>query len=509
MLKPELAHKAMFGNVASHSVVEKILCPICRASNRPDARFCQQCGNDVLLDNTYRIARVIKEGGMGVVYQAVDEDGEVYAVKEMHDRFTNAEDREEGIERFVDEAKLLRTLRGHPNIPRVYRSFIDEGRYYLSMEFIFGEDLEDILKRQKRFPEPQVLQWADVLCDVLEFMHAHGLIYRDMKPSNVMITRDGDLKVVDFGIAKLLQPGQRGTMVGTPGYAPPEQYQGLTSPQSDVYALAATLHHLLTGRDPRDEPPFSFPPARQLRADISVRTSQVLEKALQMEMGDRFPTVGAFKAALPIPTGEQRPTRMFDPQPRPAQTPRIQPAPVARPQPAARPQAVPRPQPPVQAPARPAQARQQAASQPRRRGGFGRAVRRLVATSAIATGLYFGAVQVAPETVAAVQTYVTTAVQEYLAEPAQPAPEPANAPIMVAQPFQTTLTIQVTEGTSEDVIRQEFQEAFLKEAQLQYPGAQLRSDVPRYIGGEPEVVLQAQGFNTLRVTMGGLVDVPR
>ncbi len=420
MLEPELANKAMFANVERRSVAEKILCPICRSANRPDARFCQQCGNDVLLDGIYRITRVIKEGGMGVLYQAVDEDGEVYAVKEMHDRFTNAEDRQEGIEHFIDEAKLLRTLRGHPNIPRVYRSFIDEGRYYLSMEFIFGEDLEDILKRQKRFPEPQVLQWADRLCDVLEFMHAHGLIYRDMKPSNVMITQDGNIKVVDFGIAKLLQPGQRGTILGTPGYAPPEQYQGLTTPQSDVYALAATLHHLLTGRDPRDEPPFSFPPARQLRPDISVQTSQALERALQMEVGDRFPTVSAFRAALPIPTGEQRPTRLFDPQPRAEQSRRAQPIPAPRPQPT----------PPRQRPApvrpHPAQARQPAAqpqTQPRRRrGGLGRAVRRLVATAAIATGLYFGALEYAPETVAAVQDYVTTTVQEYLGEQAQPAP---------------------------------------------------------------------------------------
>jgi serine/threonine-protein kinase len=503
MLKPELAHKVMLANVTQHSVAEKILCPICRAVNRPDARFCQQCGNDVLLDNIYRITKVIKEGGMGVVYQAIDEDGEVYAVKEMHDRFTNTEDREEGIERFIDEAKLLRTLRGHPNIPNVYRSFIDEGRYYLSMEFIFGEDLEDVLKRQQRFPEPQVLQWADELCDVLEFMHARGLIYRDMKPSNVMITRDGKLKVVDFGIAKLLQPGQRGTMVGTPGYAPPEQYQGLVTPQSDVYALAATLHHLLTGRDPRDEPPFSFPPARQLRPDISVRTSQVLDKALQMELGDRYPTVGAFRAALPIPTGEQRPTRMFDPQPRSEPARRAQPVPPpTRPQPAPRPQPVPPPPRPAQA----AQPRQQAAPARRRRGGFGRAVRRLIATGAIATGLYFGALQYAPETVAAVETYVTTAVQEYLAEPAQPAPEPANVPALV-DPIQmrSTVTVDVVENASQEVIINALRQRYLELAQERYPGAQLLSSRLPATVGPPDVTPLGGGYQRIAVEMDGFV----
>ena len=304
----------MNATVTTPSITERILCPICRAPNRPDARFCQQCGKDVLLDSIYRITRVIKEGGMGVVYHAIDGDGEQYAVKEMHDRFTDAAERVEGIERFIDEAKVLRNLKGHPAIPRVYRSFIDEGRYYLSMEFIVGEDLEDRLAREPRFPEVQVLHWADQLCDVLEYLHDNGLIYRDMKPSNVMITPEDDVKVVDFGIAKLLQPGQRGTMIGTPGYAPPEQYQGIATPQSDVYALAATLHHLVTGRDPREEPPFSFPPARDVRPDISRPLSDTLEKALEMEVADRFRSVSEFRRALPIPTGDRRPTRTFDPR---------------------------------------------------------------------------------------------------------------------------------------------------------------------------------------------------
>ncbi len=193
--------------------------------------------------------------------------------------FATQAERDEGIMRFVEEAKLLRDL-NHPAIPKVYRSFIDEGRYYLSMEFIYGEDLEDMLKREQRFSEDVVLQWADQLCDVMEYMHSAGLIYRDMKPSNIMIDRDNQVKLVDFGIAKLLEPGQRNTMVGTPGYSPPEQYQGLATVQSDIYALGATLHHLLTGRDPRDHPPFSFPFATTLNPAISMRTAKAIDKAL-------------------------------------------------------------------------------------------------------------------------------------------------------------------------------------------------------------------------------------
>jgi serine/threonine protein kinase len=360
-------------------VAERILCPLCRAPNRPDARFCQRCGKDVLLDNIYRITRVIKEGGMGVVYQAVDSDGALYAIKELRDRFTDPQEREEGIRRFLDEARVLRALRGHPAIPQVYRSFIDEGRYYLSMEFVFGDDLEDLLQHRGRFDEAEVLRWADQLCDVLEYLHHNGLIYRDMKPSNIMITHGGNVKVIDFGIAQLLQSGGHGTTIGTPGYAPPEQYQGITTPQSDVYALAATLHHLLTGRDPRNEPPFSFPPVRELNPDISLTTSRVIEKALQSELNDRYPTIAAFRAALPIPGDERSPTRIFDPAPPPQQTPMY-------------PQATPQRQ--------PRQRRRRQSSRLRR------AVRRVVITAVLAGGLVYGVSEWGTEIVNTVQDYI-------------------------------------------------------------------------------------------------------
>jgi serine/threonine protein kinase len=395
--------------VTTRHIVDHILCPLCRAPNRPDARFCQQCGKDVLLDDVYRITRVLKEGGMGVVYQAVDSDGALYAIKELHDRFTDQHEREEGIRRFLDEAKVLRALRGHPAIPRVYRSFLDEGRYYLSMEFIFGVDLEDLLRRHGRFPETQVLQWADQLCDVLEHLHANGLIYRDMKPSNIMITYDGNVKVIDFGIAQLLQPDRRGTTIGTPGYAPPEQYQGITTPQSDVYALAATLHHLMTGRDPRPEPPFAFPPARSLNPQVSLSTSRALEKALQMEPADRYPTVAAFRRALPVPTGNRYPTRPFDRMSQPQRQPRRQAAiPPFQSQPPAsvQPQRQPR-----------SQVRQGTA--PWQRTRRQRAIRRIIATSLLAAGLVFGASQWGPTITTLVQSYIEEQLpewQEYLPE---------------------------------------------------------------------------------------------
>jgi serine/threonine-protein kinase len=294
-----------------------------------DANFCIRCGAPLLLGKMYRILSVLKEGGMGTVYRGVDQWGTLCALKELRDQFTDPQERESGIRRFLEEGRVLHSLRDHAAIPKVYRSFVDNGRYYLAMEFIQGDDLEDVLQKRGRFSEAQVLLWADQLCDVLQYLHDNGLIYRDMKPSNVMIARDGRVKVIDFGIAQVLRPGYRGTMIGTPGYAPPEQYQGITNAQSDIYALAATLHHLVTGRDPREHPPFSFPPAHSINNDVSKATSRALQKALQMEMEDRFPTVDAFRKALPIGEVVEANTRAFEETPKhrrgspvPASTPR-------------------------------------------------------------------------------------------------------------------------------------------------------------------------------------------
>src|SRR5207249_7777243 len=131
----------------------------------------------------------------------------------------------------------------------------------------------------------------------------------------------------DFGIAKVFQRAERGTQIGTPGYAPPEQYQGIATPESDIYALGATLHHLLTGRDPRDEPPFSFPPVYGLNPSVSKRTSDAILRALQMKPEDRYRSVAEFRAALrpqPVQPPQVRvapPTQVLPVQPQVATTP--------------------------------------------------------------------------------------------------------------------------------------------------------------------------------------------
>lgn len=308
---------------------QDILCPACHHANAPQARYCWQCSHDVILNNLgprYFLTRLLKAGGQGAVFQGRDEAGQIYAIKEMLDSFSDPTERAEAVARFQAEAAMLRQLT-HANIPRFYASFDDEGRHYLVMDFIKGEDLEDIVEREGAQPEARVLAWAATLCDVLEYMHSQGLIYRDMKPANVMLEQaTGRLKLIDFSIAKPFQPSVRGTQIGTPGYAPPEQYQGLATKQSDIYALGATLHHLLSGHDP-DASPFKFAPLRTLVPTISPQTEAAVARALEMRQADRFQSIAELRAALfPAPAAPQVHSPRTMPVAPPSAPPRPSPA---------------------------------------------------------------------------------------------------------------------------------------------------------------------------------------
>ncbi|HEY6074502.1 MAG TPA: serine/threonine-protein kinase, partial [Anaerolineales bacterium] len=267
----------------------------------------RQLQSGITLVKRYHIQEVIGVGGMGSVYRARDlhfpNVTKLVAVKEMINMAPDPLVRQTIIQNFEREANLLATL-NHPSIPRIYDYFTEEDRSYLVLEFIHGKDLEAIINDTNGFlSEEQVLGWAMQLCDVLSFLHAHRpdpIIFRDMKPSNIMINSAGDVILVDFGIARTFQTGQKGTMIGTEGYSPPEQYRGEASPTADLYALGATLHHALTRRDPRLEPPFSFAerPVRKINARVSPELEQVINTALAYNPAERFPDSEAMKAAL-------------------------------------------------------------------------------------------------------------------------------------------------------------------------------------------------------------------
>nr|BAL58027.1 protein kinase [uncultured Chloroflexota bacterium] len=277
-------------------------------SSQGSGKFDEQIlPKGAILEHRYEIHKVLGVGGMGAVYLAQDLrfTGAIRmcAVKEMISTTPDPQVRRLAVQTFEREATLLVQL-NHPGIPEIYDFFTEGIRSYLVMEYVEGEDLEHILDNTEgMLKEETVLDWAIQVCDILVYLHSQNppIVFRDMKPSNIMLRkRDGKIALIDFGIAKAFEGGQKGTMIGTEGYSPPEQYKGIADPRGDIYALGATLHHLLTKRDPRLEPPFSFhqEPVRLLNPAVSEETNAVIMKALEYEPAKRYPSAQAFKEAL-------------------------------------------------------------------------------------------------------------------------------------------------------------------------------------------------------------------
>lgn len=265
-----------------------------------------------ILQNRYRIVRPVGGGGMGTVYLAEDLrlPGRRCAVKEMSPDLLPPQDRSWAVQAFQREAHLLASL-SHPNLAAVTDFFQEGTNWYLVMEFVEGETLARRLQRSPggRLPLPDVFPIIRQLCDVLEYLHSRKMpvIFRDLKPSNIMLTPEGQVKLIDFGIARFFKPGQRQDTVnlGTPGYAAPEQYGGLgqSDPRTDVYSLGVLLHQMVTGYDPTTAPaPFPLPPPRSLVPDIPAEVERVILRATQMQPDDRYPSISALRADLFQPT---------------------------------------------------------------------------------------------------------------------------------------------------------------------------------------------------------------
>lgn len=267
----------------------------------------QQLPAGTSLQQRYLIQGMLGIGGMSAVYRARDlhfpNVVKLVAVKEMVNRAIDPVVRSTIVRNFEREANLLASL-DHRAIPRIYDYFSINDRSYLVLEYIHGHDMEMVINNSPDFlPEERVVRWAIELCDVLSFLHTHKpdpIVFRDMKPSNVMINPQDHVVLVDFGIAKPFETGQKGTMIGTEGYSPPEQYRGEASPLADIYALGATLHHALTRHDPRLEAPFSFSerPIRQINPNVSPLLEAVVNTALQYNPEDRYQSASDMKEAL-------------------------------------------------------------------------------------------------------------------------------------------------------------------------------------------------------------------
>jgi serine/threonine protein kinase len=306
-------------------------CPHCGTENRPEDHFCEECGAQLVAPETtgpttggaglaaglvpgaslqngrYVIAKALGEGGMGSVLLAKDTRlaDKLTVIKVLNAESTDPDKLQEDVRNFKREAETLAHL-DHPLIPDVTDHFEEGLRYYMVMDYVEGENLEHWLERtHQAMEEQEALRYALEVLDILEYLARQqpAIVHRDIKPANIIIgAKDKHAHLVDFGIARantmINGKLRKTTALGTPGYAPPEQYQGFADPRSDLYALAATLHHLVTNRDPGEYAPFQFPPVRTLNPRLSPRLEQILLKALKTNADERYQTAQEMRADL-------------------------------------------------------------------------------------------------------------------------------------------------------------------------------------------------------------------
>ena len=254
-----------------------------------------------LVDGKYKILNKIGQGGMSVVYLAMNERAnKQWAIKEVRkDGVQNFEVVKQGL---IAETEMLKKL-SHPNLPSIIDVIDGDGTFLIVMDYIEGRHLESVAKEYGAQSQEDVIEWAKQLCDVLSYLHSRKppIIYRDMKPSNVMLKPDGKVMLIDFGTAREFKENSVAdtTCLGTQGYAAPEQYggHGQTDARTDIYCLGATLYHLLTGHNP-SEPPYEMYPIRYWNPELSSGLEEIILKCTQKNPDDRYQNCGELLYAL-------------------------------------------------------------------------------------------------------------------------------------------------------------------------------------------------------------------
>lgn len=351
-----------------------MLCPICNSYNPPGAARCSACGapledtvpspsDDALPPGTklqggnYTLGKVLGQGGFGITYlgSSVPTRSTV-AIKEFyptgstrqgkmvrHPSAMTPEDYREARGKFIEEARILSQFK-HPGIVRVYSYFEENNTAYMVMEYLKGRTLQNIVEEKGAVPERDAVAWIRAAGQALAIVHSAGLLHRDIKPDNIVLTDDGRVVLLDFGSARGFAAGKtrRMTALLTPGYAPLEQYAEMAQrgPYTDIYALAATLYHLLTGQMPVQATDraagVELKSPKELNPRVSKPISDAVMWAMETKVDDRPQSVPEFLQALRLPSFTQRQRQRHEvqqprPQPRPSQ-PRRFPAPPPQPQ---------------------------------------------------------------------------------------------------------------------------------------------------------------------------------
>ncbi len=257
-----------------------------------------------MLNRRWQVVERLGQGGMGTVYLSNDlnlpnlgDSKRSCVVKQLRDDFFRQEDRERAIQFFFREAQVLSAL-SHPNIVAILDFFQEEGKSYLIMEYVRGKNLHEMLmERGEPFSNEEVIDWSIQVCEVLHYLHTHDppVIYRDLKPSNIMIDERNQVKLVDFGIARPFEESEDNTHVVSQGYSPPEQYWGAADPRSDVYALGCTMYFLLTGKDSLA---LTVSNPKKLNSEVLDTLDRIVQRATQQDVWSRYQSALEMKEEL-------------------------------------------------------------------------------------------------------------------------------------------------------------------------------------------------------------------
>lgn len=254
-----------------------------------------------LIDGKYKILSKVGQGGMSVVWMAINEKAnKTWAVKEVRkDGVLDFEAVKQGL---VAETDILKKL-SHPNLPSIIDVIDTNESFIIIMDYVQGNSLNKALEEYGAQPQEYVIEWAKQLCDVLGYLHTREkpIIYRDMKPANIMLKPDGNVTLIDFGTAREFKEKNLAdtTCLGTVGYAAPEQFGGMgqTDARTDIYCLGATMYHLVTGQNP-SEPPYEIKPIRQINPSLSSGLERIIEKCTQRNPDDRYQSAAELMYAL-------------------------------------------------------------------------------------------------------------------------------------------------------------------------------------------------------------------